>query len=133
MDDGFEIPGLNEQWTFLGAKGMEWMIGFTCGLLWLGMGHGKISRQMPVFIMMLFGMTMFAKTLREKFPDEERGVRNQFCLWFGLNPPGIPAPAELQPVWSGAPLRELAHEKEYMTLGLDKVFPKPAEGEDDDS
>ena len=133
MDDGYEIPGLNEQWKFFGAKASEWMMGFTTGLLYLGTGHGKISRQMPMFIMILFGMTMFSKTLRERFPDEERGVRNQFCLWFGLNPPGIPAPAELQPIWSGAPLRELPENKEYIQLGLDKVFLKAAEGDDNDS
>ena len=40
----------------------------------------------------------------------------------GIIPPGIPAPSELQPVWSGAPMRRIKSDTLYMQLGFDEFF-----------
>lgn len=42
----------------------------------------------------------------------------------GFEPPGIPAPASLQPRWSGAPLRNLSDNKLFVQLHLDAVIAK---------
>ena len=56
------------------------------------------------------------------FPDEERGVRNAMMTAFGFTPLGIPAPARLQPFWSGAPLRKLPEDWKFSRCHLDVLF-----------
>ena len=68
--------------------------------------------------------------MRKKFPDAERGVAHVMMVQMGINPPGIPAPAAFQPLWSGAPIRSMNSDKEFMDLGLDKIF-VPVEEEED--
>ena len=43
-----------------------------------------------------------------------------FC---GFEPLNIPAPAILQPVWSGAPVQDLKKESKFNEVGLDALFP----------
>lgn len=122
MDSGETIQGLNESWEFFGAKVTEWMSGVMLGFIWLGLSPNNFGASMPMF----FGFSVFIpyvlSTQRKLFPDEERGIRNNLCAFFGFNPPGIPAPASLQSVWSGCPLKEYDKEKEYVDLGIDEML-----------
>ena len=40
----------------------------------------------------------------------------------GVAPPDIPRPANLQPVWSAFPMREMPKNREFMQLGLDLIL-----------
>lgn len=122
MDNGEVIPGLNEDWTFAGAKMMEWMCGFM-SLMIVSSFLDKPAKWAPILCLIMVTMTLGMAALRRQFPDEERGLRNALMVSLGFHPPGLPVPALLQPYWSGAPQRQLDAEKEFMTLGLDKVFP----------
>ena len=62
-------------------------------------------------------------SMRKSFPDEERGVRNAVATTFGFPPPGIPIPSKLQPVWSGAPLREIPKSSKFSKMGFSQMFP----------
>lgn len=122
MDNGEEIPGLNDSWSFLGAKAMEWVIGFTMMLISTELINKIAVRAMPVLVGILFITTFTIAGIRRKFPDEERGVRNYFMTLCGFAPPGIPRPAKLQPRWSGFPFRRRSKPVEFYELGLDDVF-----------
>jgi hypothetical protein len=76
----------------------------------------------------MIGTTLTLATLRSQFPDEERGLRNFAMTKLGFAPPGIPAPADLQSVWSGAPMRELPEVSKFTTLGLCEILAPPQEG-----
>ena len=121
MDSGDVIPCLNEDWTFGGCKAMEWMAGLTMALM-VGSAMHKPANAMPMLVLMMIGTTLSLATLRKKFPDEERGVRNLCMVTCGFEPIGIPAPSRLQPLWSGAPLRQLNNRCLYSQLELDQVI-----------
>lgn len=128
MDNGEEIPGLNESWTFLGAKPMEWISGFGTFLALSELVFkGNMGGGIPFLLGSWVATTVFLATLRQRFPDEERGLANLLLITCGFAPPKIPVPSLLQKKWSGAPVRELNEEKEFMQLGLDKVFAVPDE------
>ena len=130
MDSGEVIPGLNEDWTMAGAKLMEWMSGFIMLICAQELFFkGSPSKAMPILMLIWIGTTFGLAALRKQFPDEERGLANKVMAAVGMNPPGIPAPSVIQPVWSGCPLRELPEESEFRYLDLDKVF-APQEGEE---
>ncbi len=133
MDNGEEIPGLNEDWTFLGAKLFEWMAGFMALVLASEFLVKNAGRSMPFLVMIMIGTTLLLKGLRQSFPDEERGLRNTAMVGIGLEPPGIPAPSTLQPIWSASPLRALDEKTNFMQLGLDEVFYVESEDERDDA
>jgi hypothetical protein len=120
---------LNEDWTFAGCKAMEWMAGLTMALM-AGSAMHKPANAMPMLVLVMIGTTISLATLRKRFPDEERGVRNLCMVTLGFEPVGIPAPARLQPVWSGAPLRKLSEQCLYSQLELDEVINKDFESED---
>lgn len=122
MDDGYVIPGLNEDWTLGGAKLFEWIAGFCMALVFSEVFVSKMARQMPLLGAILVGTTFGLAALRRRFPDEERGVRNFFMVAMGACPPGLAAPSSIQPLWSGSPLRALDEKTNYMQLGLDKLF-----------
>ena len=125
MDNGEEIPALNEEWTFCGAKLLEWVAGVAAFILSSELFFkGKLGASVPILLLIMFGTTTSLAGVRRKFPDEERGIMNSLMVFCGFKPPNIPNPAALQRNWSGAPLRELDKDKEYMTLGLDKLFVK---------
>lgn len=127
MDDGYVIPGLNEEWQMLGAKVTEWGAGLLAFMMCSSLVH-KVATSMPILLAAWFATTLSLASLRRKFPDEEAGMRNFVLSAIGVPPPGIPTPARLQPVWSGAPMRSIQEEKEYSFLELDKVFnPEPEE------
>ncbi len=122
MDDGYVIPGLNESWTFMGAKLMEWVSGLCGALVFQELFITNVGRSMPLIIMVLVGVPFALSNWRQMYPDEERGIRNQLMTLVGLAPPGIPRPSALQPLWSGLPVQELSETNLFRQLELDKVF-----------
>ncbi|MCI5066192.1 hypothetical protein MRY87_10745 [bacterium] len=122
MDNGEVIPGLDEGWTFAGARVTEWGSGFLVAILIQEMFLSSPARTMPIFLGILIGTTFGLVRLRKAFPDEERGVANFFMVILGISPPGIPAPAAIQPVWSGVPVKKLEEKKEYHQLHLSELF-----------
>ena len=132
MDDGYVIPGLNEQWTLGGARLMEWIAGVCMSLVVSEIFMTKMARQTPVLACILVGTTFGLAALRRQFYDEERGVRNFCMVAMGICPPSLPAPASLQPVWSASPMRALSEQSNYMQLGLDQLFGAQDYGFEDD-
>lgn len=128
MDSGEVIPGLNEDWSFAGAKMMEWMAGLMTAFM-VSTAYQKPAHAMPLLVLVWIGTTLVLALTRKKFPDEERGVRNMVMAACGFEPPGIPAPARLQPIWSGMPIRTMKKGCLYAQLQLDDVIFRPKEEE----
>lgn len=122
MDNGEVIPGLNEDWTLGGAKVFEWIAGFMMFIIASELFFTNLGRNMPYLMIIWVSSTFGLAALRRVFPDEERGIRNFFMTAMGMQPPDIPAPAALQPYWSGGPLRAIQADSEYARLGLTEVF-----------
>lgn len=123
MDNGEEIPGLGDSWTFLGAKPFEWIAGLPTFMIISEMFFkGATVKWMPILLLCWFATTFVLAGMRRRFPDEERGLLNLLAVKCGFAPPNIPTPAELQPLWSGAPLRHLSEKCEFHELGLADVF-----------
>jgi hypothetical protein len=118
MDNGEEIPGLNEDWTFAGAKLMEWVSGFVMFMIVSEMAKLNPASSMPILLVVWLGTTLGLAALRKKYPDEERGVRNAVCVALGFAPPGVPAPASVMPYMSGAPLRKFKENSYFEQLRL---------------
>ena len=132
MDNGEEIPLLNESWTFAGMKLNELMVGFMVMLMIMAISGAKAPSVMPiVFIAGVFS-SFSAAALRRQFPDEERGVRNFCMVYMGFAPPGIPTPSTLQPFWSSGRVRTLKESTRYMELGLDEIFVEDEDDKEDD-
>lgn len=127
MDNGEVIPGLNDGWTFLGAKLMEWVSGLMMALM-IAQMFGLTSTHAPIFAAAVFGTTFGLRNLRQQFPDEEKGIANMVAANLGFAPPKIPKPAGIQPIWSGAPIKTLSEKKEFVELGLAEALAyKPEE------
>lgn len=122
MDDGEVIPGLNEPWTFAGATATEWGSGMVMLMITSELFHLNPARSMPILIAVIVGTALLMAQARRSFPDEQRGLRNFLMVSMGLRPPGMPAPAQLQPIWSGCPLRTMSPMREFVELDLDKVL-----------
>jgi hypothetical protein len=121
MDDGHVIPALNEDWSFAGAKLMEWMAGLTTAFL-ASTAVEKPAVWMPFLVLIMIGTTLSLATLRKRFPDEERGVMNLLMTTCGFAPPGIPTPSRLQPRWSGGRIFTLKERALFMQLELDEII-----------
>lgn len=121
-DDGEVLPGLNDNWTFLGANAMEWCVGLAVFLM-IGSCARTPASAMPLMMMGWFATTFTLAGTRRTFPDEERGTRNAVMTACGFPPPDIPAPSSLQPVWSACPILELDKMTRFRQLGLDELFP----------
>lgn len=128
MDDGHVIPALNEDWSFAGAKLMEWMVGVMTAFLCSNLFE-KPAHYMPLLVLIMIGTTLCLASLRKQFPDEERGVMNLFMTTCGFAPIGIPAPARLQPRWSGGRISSPKGACLYVQLGLEAVLEMVQEGE----
>lgn len=122
FDDGEVLQGLDENWTFMGANAMEWACGLVVFLL-ISLFADSPARAMPFMLLGWILTTTTLAALRRSFPDQERGVRNAVATACGFPPPGIPLPSSLQPLWSGAPMRELPKDTRFYELGLDQLFP----------
>lgn len=120
MDSGDVIPGLNEDWTFGGAKMFEWLAGLMMAFLVSGL-FNRPAHYMPLLVITWIGTTFFLAGLRRQFPDEERGIRNVFMVACGFAPPGIPSPSKLQPRWSGRRMESLP-KCTLVELGIDEVL-----------
>ena len=123
MDDGEVIVGLDESWSLGGAKLTEW----GAGIMTIVIGseavpRGHLSSYFPILLLGWVITTFGLAAVRRQFPDEEKGVRNAAMAAVGIPPQGIPAPSNLQPIWSGAPVRKLDAQKEYVTLKLEDVY-----------
>lgn len=101
---------------------MEWIAGLCSALVFSEVFISKVARSMPLLGIVLVVTTFGLAALRRKFPDEERGIRNAAMVAMGFSPPGIPAPASIQPVWSGAPLRSMRESCYYTQLSLVDLF-----------
>jgi hypothetical protein len=124
FDNGEVLPDLDKPWMFVGATMSEWMIGFSVFvLISVFAPHGMVGRMLPFMILGWVTTTYTLGSLRRIFPDGEKGMRNYFTSLVGLPPPGIPAPASLQPVWSATLLKELPKDSDFMQIGLHLVFP----------
>lgn len=121
MDNGEVIPGLNDDWTFAGATIFEWLSGFVA-LVLASTFFNKPAQYGPLLIGVMILTSLTLATNRRRYPDEVRGLRNSVMSKIGFDPPDIPTPASLQNYWSGAPLRNLEKETNFMQLGLDEVF-----------
>ncbi|MCB0359881.1 MAG: hypothetical protein KDD44_09600 [Bdellovibrionales bacterium] len=122
FDSGEVLPGLNDTWTFMGANMMEWCVGL-CVFVCIGACATTPAAAMPLMLGSWIGTTYTLAGVRKSFPDEERGTRNAVLTALGFPPPGIPAPAALQPRWSAAPLKELNEATRFRKLGFDQLFP----------
>ena len=122
MDGGEVLQGLDEPWTFLRANMMEWTSGMLVFLMIGSVGRTPAA-QMPLMLVGWVVTTSTLSVIRNMFPDQERGVRNALMASCGFAPPGIPTPARLQHVWSGAPIRQLPALKKFNRIGFDQLFP----------
>ena len=121
-DNGEVLQGLNESWTFMGANAMEWGCGLLVFLM-ISLFASSPARAMPFMVLGFVLTSTSLASLRKSFPDEQRGVRNALCTACGVQPPSIPAPASLQPLWSAAPIKDLPETCAFKMLNLDQVFP----------
>lgn len=133
MDDGQVIQSLGDDWTFAGCKVMEWASGFVAALVVQEVCFTKPTEGMPFFLSILIVLPQLLASVRKSFPDGERGMRNAVMVKCGLTPPGLPDPAEIQPMWSGAPFRYMSDNKEFMRLGLNEVLKSPDTAEDEEN
>ncbi len=129
-DDGEVLPGLNEPWTFVGANAMEWGVGIVVFVM-IGSFARTPASAMPFMLGGWVLTTTTLATVRNLFPDQERGVRNAVMTACGFPPPGIPAPAALQPIWSGAPVTGAKVNSRFVRLGFEHTFPSFARNETD--
>ena len=121
FDQGEVLPGLNETWTFMGANAIEWACGLVVFMM-ISLFAQSPGRAMPFMLSGWVLTTTMLASLRQSFPDEERGVRNALGTACGFPPPGIPKPSILQPVWSAAPIKELSPNSKFRKYGLDSLF-----------
>jgi hypothetical protein len=124
MDNGEEIQGLNEGWTFMGCKPMELGAGLMMFMCVKEIFFkNEVSVGMPFMLTAWVLTSVGLRSIRLVVPDEERGVRNFTMVLMGFAPPGIPAPALIRDFWSGSRLKELAPTSRFQELGLDRIFP----------
>ena len=124
FDDGEVLPGLNENWTFLGATIFEWALGIVVFvMISIFAPPGRTGVMVPFMLLGWVATTYSFASVRQLFPDEERGVANTVMTYCGFEPLAIPAPSALQPIWSGAPVKELKDKSKYLEVGLDALFP----------
>jgi hypothetical protein len=124
MDNGEVIPGLDEDWNFGGANIAEWMAGLVAFIMVqeIFLAGQKIGRAMPLLMMVWVITTLSLAMLRRRFPDQHRGLRNHLMTVMGFAPPGIPAPASLQPYWSGCRMQKLPEQSKLLILKLDEAW-----------
>ena len=122
FDSGEVLQGLSEEWSFLGANMMEWAAGLVV-FITISLFANSPARAMPFMLAGWVTTTVSLATIRHMYPDQERGVRNALLTYCGFPPPGIPAPAKIQPIWSGAPVREVPQQSKFVKAKLDQMFP----------
>lgn len=111
---------------------MEWICGFVAMVI-SSEAFDKPAKWAPVLITIMLFTTFGMASVRKRFPDEERGLRNFLMVSMGFIPPDIPIPAVLQPYWSGAPMRQLEEKTNYVQLELQNLFPIEEEPDEEDA
>lgn len=132
MDNGDEIPCLNDEWTFLGAQIGEWGAGFGAAMIFFQVFFAKAVYGVLVMVLIVVFVAVALSTLRKRFLDEHRGVKNYLCLSLGFAPPGIPTPAALQKNWSGFPIKDLNQRSNFIALGINDLFPSATIDQEDE-
>lgn len=122
MDNGEVIPNLDKPWEFLMARVHEWLCGMVFALLCNEILFSSTSNSMPFIFGIMVLSTYGMACARLKFADGTNGCINWCSTKMGFVPRNIPAPSELQPVWSGAPIRKLKDDTLFMQLGFDEFF-----------
>lgn len=123
MDNGEVIPNLDKPWEFLMARIHEWLSGMIFALIVNEIFLTDAINAMPLIFGIMVLSTYGLASARLKFPDGTRGFVNWCSVKIvGKAPTSIPAPSELQPVWSGAPIRRLKENTLFMQLGFDEFF-----------
>lgn len=121
MDNGEVLQGIEEEWNFMGANIFEWGCGLMAFII-ISLFAKSPVRAMPFMLSGLVLTTTTIATLRKRYPDEHRGLRNAILTNCGFVPPDLPAPASIQPLWSGAPLKQVPKDIKFKKIGLDKLF-----------
>lgn len=127
MDNGEVIPNLDKPWEFLMARVDEWITGAIVALSINELFFEDITSSMPLVFSCIVLVAYGLACARLRFADGKRGMINWVTTKMGFVPVGIPAPSELQPVWSGAPLRRLKDTTLFMQLGFDELFKEKLE------
>ncbi len=122
MDNGDVIPNLDKPWEFALARFHEWVAGLIVALSVNELFFTSATSSMPVLITTIILTAYGLARARCQFADGTRGFVNWCFTKLGFPPPGIPLPSELQPVWSGAPIRRIKSDTLYMQLGFDEFF-----------
>ncbi len=122
MDNGEVIPNLDKPWEFLMARLHEWLSGMIFALIVNEVIFTNTANAMPFIVSIMILSTYGMACARLKFADGTRGCVNWCCVKMGIPPRDIPTPAELQPIWSGAPIRRLKSNTLFMMLGFDEFF-----------
>jgi hypothetical protein len=121
MDNGEVLQGIEEDWNFMGANILEWGCGFLAFIV-ISLFSKSPVRAMPFMLTGAVLTTTSLAALRKSYPDEQRGLKNAIMTACGFVPPEIPAPASIQPFWSGAPLKEIPEDFKFKRLGLDQIL-----------
>ena len=127
MDNGEVIPNLDKPWEFMMARLHEWLAGMILAIICNEIFFTSATSAMPLLFAIMVISTYSFACARLKFADGTKGCVNWCCVKMGIVPQGIPAPSELQPVWSGAPIRRINEKTLYMQLGFDEFFEKKKE------
>ena len=78
-DNGDVLPGLDDQWEFLGATVKEWMIGFSMFIVISVLApDGRVGTMIPFMVIGWVATSYTFASLRKIFPDQEKGIRNYF-------------------------------------------------------
>ncbi|MCS6893074.1 MAG: hypothetical protein NZO16_00660 [Deltaproteobacteria bacterium] len=122
---GPEVPTLNEGWSFLGARLDEWLSGASLGLLYIiviqSFFRSPQGEDGVVILVLVVGFTYLLRILRERFPDEKRGLMNKVCDLCGIVPPLLPPPASFRVYWSAVRVNDIS-KTEFAKLGFNKFL-----------
>lgn len=122
---GEEVPTLNDGWTLFGAKLDEWLAGASGGILYITIVQSFFrdlqASDAVILLLCTCGVTYILRILRERFPDEKRGIMHALCDKIGVCPPDIPPPANFRAYWSEVPCSR-RRDTELCRLGFDRVI-----------
>ena len=122
MDNGEVIQDIDQPWSFMQVRLMEWICGAVFALI-VQLFFKSPANAIPFMLVGVFAVAFSMAGVRKLYPDEERGLRNAFAVFLGIPPVGIPTPSKMQPIWSGGQIRDLKEDTNFKKLRLDYIFP----------